>query len=110
MPASGPQGLDHTPRHSREDLVLDVARQDGGAHVDHRDAAYDQLTRDHFTYEVATRAGDHISPYQPVQGNPVNACLRQLAHEVLLTLSLDLPAVLAARAGKVAAAAPHSTP
>jgi hypothetical protein len=30
MPASGPQGLDRTPRHSRQDLVLAVAHQDGG--------------------------------------------------------------------------------
>jgi len=109
MPASGPQGLDETPRHSRKDLVLDVAHQDGGAHVDDRDAVYDQLTRDHFTCEVAMQAGDRISPYQPVQGNPVYACVRQIAHEVLLTLSLDLPAVLAARAGRVATAVPHST-
>jgi hypothetical protein len=33
-----------------------------------------------------------------VQGNPVNVCLRQIAQEVLVTLSLELPAVLAARA------------
>jgi hypothetical protein len=106
MPSSGPQGFDPTPRYSREDLVLDVAHQDGGAHVDDRNAAYDQLTRDDFTYEIATRAGDRISPYQPVKGNPVNVCLRQIAHEVLVTLSLDLPAVVATRAGP-AAAAPH---
>jgi hypothetical protein len=98
MPASGPQRLDRTPRQSRQDLVLAVAHLDGGAHVDHRDATYDKLTRDHFTYEVARRAGDQVSPYEPVQGNPVNVCLRQIAHEVLVTLSLELPAVLAARA------------
>jgi hypothetical protein len=98
MPASGPQGFDHTPRHSRQELVLAVANQDGGAHVGHRDAAYDKLTRDHFTYEVSRRTGDQVSPYEPVQGNPVNVCLRQIAHEVLVTLSLELPAVLAARA------------
>jgi len=33
-----------------------------------------------------------------VQGNPVNVYLRQIAHEVLVTLSLELPVVLAARA------------
>jgi hypothetical protein len=110
MPSTGPEGLDHTPRHSREDLVRDVAHQDGGAHVDHRDAVYDELTRDHFPCEVSTVVGNLTSPYQPVQGNPVNACLRQIAHEVLVTLSADLPAVLGARAGKATAAPPHSSP
>jgi hypothetical protein len=110
MPSSGPQGFDPTPRYSREDLVLDVAHQDGGAHIDHRDAAYDQLTRDHFTYEIAIRTGDRMSSYQPVQGNPVNACLRQIGYEVLTTLSLDLPAVVAARAGKVAGPRPLPDP
>jgi hypothetical protein len=70
----------------------------GGRTSTHRDATYDKLTRDHFTYEVARRAGDQVSPYEPVQGNPVNVCLRQIAHEVLVTLSLEFPAVLAARA------------
>jgi hypothetical protein len=97
MPATGPEGDDPTPRHSREDLVRDVANQDGGAHVDHRDATYDQLTREHFTYEIAMRVGDRVSRYQPVQGNPAYACLRQIAHEVIVTLSAELPAVLAGR-------------
>ena len=110
MPASGPQGFDPTPRYSRQDVVLGVANQDGGAHVDHRDAEYDRLTRDHFTYEIAPTVGDRVSPYQPVQGNPVNACLRQIAHEVLITLTLDLPAVIAARGGRVAAGAARPTP
>jgi hypothetical protein len=106
MPMSGPEGLDLTPQYSRQDVVLSVANQDGGAHVNHRDAAYDQLTRDHFTYEVATSAGD----YQPVQGNPVNACLRQIAHEVLVTFTLDLPGVIAARAGNGAAGTAQRPP
>jgi hypothetical protein len=97
MPTSGPQGLDHTPRYSRQDLVLAVANKDGGAHVDHRDVTYDELTRDHFTIEIAIRTGDQVSPYEPVRGNPVSVCLRQIGHEVLTTLSVDLPAVLAAR-------------
>jgi hypothetical protein len=97
MPTSTPQGLDHTPRYSREDLVLYVAHQDGGAHVDHRDAAYDQLTREYFTFEIAVRSPDGPSPYKPVEGNPVNACIRQIAHEVLFTLSHSLPGVLEAR-------------
>jgi hypothetical protein len=73
MPTSTPDGLDHTPRYSRRDLVLSVANQDGGAHVDQRDAGYDQLTRDYFTLEVAIRSADTVSPYKPVQGNAVTS-------------------------------------
>ena len=100
MPTSTPDGLDHTPRYSRENLVLSVANQDGGAHVDHRDAAYDELTREYFTFEIAIASGDDVSPYTPVQGNPANVCVRQIAHEVLTTLSLDLPAALHARSAR----------
>lgn len=102
MPASTPDGLDRTPRHSRQELVLAIANQDGGAHVGHRDADYDELTRDHFTYEVAWRTSGSESSFQPVQGNPVNVCVRQIGHEVLGTLALDLPAALEARARRVA--------
>jgi hypothetical protein len=97
---------DHTPRHSRQDLVLDIAHRDGGPHVDDRDADDAHRTRDHFSYEAATGVGKRISPFQPVQGNRVSACPRQLANAVLLTLAVDLPGVLATRAGKVAVAAP----
>jgi hypothetical protein len=107
MPTSTPDGLDHTPRYTRENLVLSVANQDGGAHVDQRDTAYDQLTREYFTFEIAIRTGDNVSPYKPVQGNPVNVCVRQIAHEVLTTLSLDLPAALQARSAR---AGRHSAP
>ena len=109
MPTSTPQGLDHTPRYSRENLVLSVANQDGGAHVDHRDVAYDQLTREYFTFEIAISAADSVSPYKPVQGNPVSVCVRQIAHEVLSTLSHDLPAALEARSARAATAGRHFT-
>jgi len=109
MATSTGQELDHTPRYSREDLVLSVANQDGGAHVDHRDAAYDQLTREYFTFEIAIRSGDSISPYKPVQGNPVSVCIRQIAHEVLSTLSLDLPAALEARSARTVTAIHRSS-
>lgn len=110
MPTSTPDGLDHTPRYSRENLVLSVANQDGGAHADQRDAAYDRLTRDYFALEVAIRSSDEtVSPYKPVQGNAVHACVRQIGHEVLFTLSVDLPVALkarAARAGRNSAPSP----
>jgi hypothetical protein len=97
MPMSMPDGLDRTPRYSRQRLVLAIANQDGGARVGDRDKDYDELTRDHFSFEVAFRGPDGDTAFQPVQGNPVNVCVRQIAHEVLGTLSLDLPAILQAR-------------
>ncbi len=96
MPASTPDGLDRTPRHSRQRLVLAIANQDGGAHVGHRDIDYDGLTRDHFTYEIAWRTPEGESSFQPVQGNPMSVCVRQIGHEVQSTLALDLPGALAA--------------
>ena len=94
LPSSSPDGLDRTPRYARRDLVLAIANQDGGAHVGHRDANYDRLTKDHFTYEFAWRTAEGETSFQPVQGNPANVCVRQIGHEVLRTLELDLPAVL----------------
>jgi len=94
LPSSSPDGLDRTPHYARRDLVLAIANQDGGAHVGHRDANYDRLTKDHFTYEVAWRTAEGETSFQPVRGNPTNVCVRQIGHEVLRTLELDLPAVL----------------
>ena len=102
MPTSSPDGLDRTPRYSRQKLVLAIANQDGGAHLGKRDTDYDELTRDHFTYEVAWRGPGGESSFQPVQGNPVNACVRQVGHEVQGTLALNLQAALDARARRVA--------
>lgn len=97
MPMSTPDGLDRSPQYSRQRLVLAIANQDGGAHVGNRDPDYDELTRDHFTFEIAFRGPDGETAFRPVQGNAVNVCVRQIAYEVLGTLSLDLPGVLRAR-------------
>ncbi len=97
MPMSTPDGLDRTPRYSRQRLVLAIANQDGGAHVGNRDSDYDELTRDHFTLEVAFRGAEGETGFQPVQGNAVHVCVRQVAYEVLGTLSLDLPGALKTR-------------
>ena len=66
-------------RFSRMELVLHVADTDGGAHVDPRiDEAYAELIR-----------GDSLgwsSGGKPLEGRPAMATMRQIAHEVLLTL------------------------
>jgi hypothetical protein len=97
MPRSGPDGLNRTPRYCRRLLVLAISNQDGGTHVGNRDAEYDELTRDSFTFEVAFRSPLGETAFQPVHGNPVNVCVRQIAYEVLGTLSIDLPNVLRSR-------------
>jgi hypothetical protein len=102
MPASSADGLDRKPRHSRQRLVLAIANQDGGAHVGNRDNDYDELTRDHFTYEIAWRTPAGETSFQPVEGNPVNVCVRQIGHEVQGTLALDLQTALEARARRMA--------
>jgi len=76
MPMSAPDGLDRTPRYSRQRLVLAIANQDGGAHVGNRDADYDELTRDNFSFEVAFRGPGGETAFQPVRGNAVNVCVR----------------------------------
>jgi hypothetical protein len=97
MPRSVQDGLDRTPRYSRRDLVLGVANKDGGTHVDNRDVDYDSLTRDSFSMEVAFKDTKGQSEFMPIIGNPVDAAVRQIGHEVLVTLSLDLPDVMRSR-------------
>lgn len=67
---------------SRKDLVLTVANQDGGAHVDPQlDGAYADLSRNNslgLFYTDGTRS-------EPL-GGPEKAALRQVCHEVLKTL------------------------
>ena len=67
---------------SRRDLVLTVANQDGGAHVDAAlNAKYADLSRNNslgWMYSDGTRT-------EPL-GGPERAALRQIGHEVLKTL------------------------
>ncbi|HEV3313007.1 MAG TPA: hypothetical protein VG815_21050 [Chloroflexota bacterium] len=74
-----------------------IANRDGGAHIDRRQVDYDRLTRDFFTMEVAYNPSEGESDFTPVQGNPAEVALRQIGHEVLLTL--DEQAVRAALRG-----------
>jgi hypothetical protein len=67
---------------SRKDLVLTVANQDGGAHIDPAlDSTYADLSRHNslgWTYSDGGKS-------EPMEG-PERAALRQICHEVLKTL------------------------
>lgn len=68
---------------NRRNLVLNVANTDGGGHVDPTlDAAYLDLSRNNSLGWIIT-TGDVQRPFP----SPVMACLRQIAHEVLKTLT-----------------------
>lgn len=70
-------------RFSRKDIVLTVANQDGGAHVDPElDEDYDALSKKN-TLGWTFKSGDAEIPWP---SNPVPASIRQIAHEVLVTL------------------------
>ena len=70
---------------TRRDLVLAVANQDGGAHVDPElSEVYAKLSRFN-SLGWETPPGPHGAAI-PME-NPVPACIRQIAHEVLVTLS-----------------------
>lgn len=94
LPRSTEGGLELTPFFSRRQLVLAVANCDGGAHVLARDADYDSLTRDSLSFEVAFRTEQGEGDYQPIRPNPTHACVRQIAHEVIKTLAVNLPSLL----------------
>lgn len=71
---------------SRFDLVLNVANTDGGAHVDPElEAAYMDLSRNN---SLGWRFSNG-SIEEAFKGRPELACIRQIAEEVLLTLSED---------------------
>ncbi|MBB3342218.1 hypothetical protein [Luteimonas sp. RC10] len=81
---------------SRRELVANVADTDGGAHVDPElDEAYMELSRSNslgwiFQVDDATN---------PPKGRPELACMRQIAHEVLLTLRRRHPKLFASESG-----------
>lgn len=68
---------------SRRDIVLAVANQDGGAHVD------PELDEDYAALSKDNTLGWHFSvggTETEFPDNPVPASIRQIAHEVLVTL------------------------
>ena len=69
---------------SRKDVVLSLADQDGGAHVDPKlNAIYARLSRSNSLNSFF--ASENSNGLQPLSG-PQLACVRQIAHEVLKTL------------------------
>lgn len=67
---------------SRKELILDVADQDGGAHIDLMiKRTYAELSRQNSLGWMVSARGK----VQPM-GNPVPVAIRQIAHEVLKSL------------------------
>lgn len=74
---------------SRQDFVLAVAHQDGGAHVDDLEPAYLALTRANgmgWRFHAAGTEDDGV----PMAGNPVFASVRQVGWELEWTLREQL--------------------
>lgn len=70
-------------RFNRQELISNVVNTDGGAHVDPvLDAAYEQFTRQNGLGWVIRRGDIQVA----LAGRPELACMRQIAHEVLLTM------------------------
>ena len=68
---------------TRRDIILSVADQDGGAHVDPvLEEGYHQLSRDNY---LAWTIGDPNGK-RPA-GNPVPAAVRQITYETLKSLN-----------------------
>lgn len=79
---------------SRRELVGNVADTDGGAHVDPElEEAYMDLSRNNSLGWVFQR--NDIA--EPLKGRPELACMRQIAHEVLLTLRRRHPKAFVAK-------------
>jgi hypothetical protein len=77
---------------SRRDLVLAMANQEGGAHVDpHLDEQYARLTRFNSQgWRVRT-----VGTVRPPDNSLVAANVRQIAHEVLVSIEQSFPDVCA---------------
>lgn len=72
----------------RRELILNVANTDGGAHVDpDLDEAYLALSRKN-SLGWMFQSGDIVSA---MKGRPELACIRQIAHELLVTLHTFIP-------------------
>ena len=73
---------------SRRDYVLTIADKEGGAHVDPTsDPVYIALSRDN---ALGVWYGLGPEDHHPVGGDPVLAAVRQVAHEVRVTLEPEL--------------------
>lgn len=77
---------------NRRELIGNVADTDGGAHVDPElEEAYMDLSRNNSLGWVFQSNG--IT--EPLKGRPELACMRQIAHEVLITLRRRYPKAFA---------------
>jgi hypothetical protein len=73
---------------NRRDLILNVADTDGGGHVDQDlDELYYEFSRRNSLGWIFTRGNIN----EVFKGRPELACMRQIAHEVLLTLKEVTP-------------------
>ena len=73
----------------RSDIVLHLANQDGGSHVDEKlPRDYVELSRWNAIGVVVRR--DEVGDPIPI-GNPIFPCVRQISHEVLRTLHAQVP-------------------
>lgn len=79
---------------TRSDIVLAIANQDGGAHVDPElEARYAKLSRSNSLGWMAKTPAGEAAP-----SGPHLAALRQIAHELLKSLDRRVPPVSAAQA------------
>ncbi|HEX3099453.1 MAG TPA: SEC-C metal-binding domain-containing protein [Patescibacteria group bacterium] len=75
-------------KYNRKEIILSVANQDGGSHVDPAlDAKYAKLSRDN---SLGWIAGNNEDGFIPVSGAEL-AAIRQIAHEVQRTLNPNMP-------------------
>jgi len=78
--------------YSRKDIVLSLADQDGGAHVDPAmNESYHRLSRGNALGWEAFAAGAEVG--RPMEG-PELASVRQIAHELLLTIERRVPVAI----------------
>lgn len=82
---------------SRRELVCHVADTDGGAHVDPGLAAeYSDLSRGNSLGWFRSE-GEALAPLP----SPIPSCIRQITHEVLLTLRAKAPADVRVSCGRL---------
>lgn len=71
---------------SRKDLVLDLADQDGGAHVDSSltDHYHDLSRQNSLAWQLVVDGKNQTAP----MGNPAPACIRQISYELLRSFDI----------------------
>jgi hypothetical protein len=75
---------------TRQDVVLELANKEGGAHVDPTlTKKYEASATNNALGWMYTEGPDDVGT--PFKGNPVFASMRQIAYEVEMTLNRELP-------------------